>query len=140
MKNLVVFSLCLLLLAAVGCKEAHKAEGINTKGPSDKMRTTIEFETINHDFGSITQEAPAKHRFTFRNTGKHDLRLTNVTASCGCTTPKWSKEPVAPGKSGFIDVQFDPKNKPGNFAKTITVTANTDPEQTKLSIQGEVSE
>ena len=64
--------------------------------------------------------------------------LSNVKASCGCTTPSWTKEPVAPGASGEIHVEFDSKGKSGKQTKTVTITANTDPTTTILTITGEI--
>ncbi|HZX73853.1 MAG TPA: DUF1573 domain-containing protein [Cyclobacteriaceae bacterium] len=65
------------------------------------------------------------------------LIITNVQASCGCTTPSWTKDPVMPGGSGFIKATFNAAS-PGVFGKTVTVTANVDPGFVQLSIKGEV--
>ncbi len=74
--------------------------------------------------------------FSFTNTGKVPLILNDVKASCGCTTPEWTKEPVLPGKNGTIRVTFNPKNRPGSFSKTIQVNSNADLPVVTLAIRG----
>ena len=104
-------------------------------------QTTAEmtFESLEHDFGKIKEDAgPANFNFNFKNTGKVPLVIAAVNASCGCTTPEWSKEPVMPGKSGFIKVSYNPLNRPGSFNKTITVAANIPNGTLMLKIAGEV--
>ena len=99
----------------------------------------ITFETMDHDFGKIKEDSgPANFNFNFKNTGKVPLVISNVSASCGCTTPEWSKEPVLPGKSGFVKVSYNPLNRPGSFNKTISVMANIPNGVQVLKISGEV--
>jgi hypothetical protein len=100
---------------------------------------TAAFEVESHDFGKINEsDGPATFKFSFRNTGAEPLILNSVHASCGCTTPSYSKEPVLPGAKGFIDVTYNPQSRPGHFNKDITVTTNGDPETIVLKISGEV--
>lgn len=99
----------------------------------------IKFEKMEHPFGKIKQEAgPAVCNFNFANTGKVPLVISSVNASCGCTTPEWSKEPLLPGKTGFIKVSYDSKTHPGPFSKTITVIANVPNSTRVLTISGDV--
>lgn len=100
--------------------------------------TAITFAETKHDFGIIEQGEKVAHVFKFTNTGNEPLVLSNVRASCGCTTPNWTKEPVAPGDEGEIHVEFDSKGKSGKQTKTVTVTANTDPAKTIVTITGEI--
>lgn len=102
---------------------------------------TIVFDEKTHDFGTI-QEADGKVSYVFKFTNKGDQPLVvhNVKASCGCTTPEWTKTPVLPGKSGTIKATFDPQNRPGNFNKTITVYSNSSTENEILRITGLVKE
>ena len=87
-------------------------------------------ETV-HDFGSIPQGKPVYYFFDVVNTGKTELKLDNVQASCGCTTPEWSKDPIAPGATAKIKVGFNASAE-HYFEKNITITYNG--KQTKLLI------
>jgi len=99
----------------------------------------IQFEKPDHNFGQIKEEAgEAVFNFKFTNTGKIPLIIQGVEASCGCTTPEWSQEPILPGKPGFIKVSYNPEQRPGTFAKSITVTANVPKSYRVLTISGEV--
>lgn len=96
----------------------------------------ITFEKTAHDFGKITEGTQATVVFKFKNTGNAPLILTNVEASCGCTVPTWSSQPIPPGASGEIKAVFDSKGRPGNFNKTITVKHNAPGKTDYLSIRG----
>jgi hypothetical protein len=97
----------------------------------------FKFSEESHDFGQIKEEnGPVNVEFKFVNTGNAPLIIKNVKASCGCTTPSYSQEPVQPGKSGYIKAQYDPFNRPGVFEKNLTIEANTDPSFTFLKIKG----
>jgi len=95
------------------------------------------WDNTTHDFGRIKQGTPVTHEFKFTNSGKTPLVITNVQASCGCTTPDWSKEPVMPGGQGFIKATYNAAS-PGAFSKTVTVTANIETGFVQLTIKGEV--
>ena len=113
--------------------------GILTAGMLFAQEPVIEFDKTEHDFGKINEaDGRVTTVFTFRNSGMTPLVLNNVRASCGCTTPKWTKEPVEPGKEGQITVTYNPNGRPGKFQKTITVTSNAKTATTKLYIKGEV--
>lgn len=85
--------------------------------------TTIKFKTETHDFGTLQEGDPAEAEFSFTNTGKKPLIIQNVQPGCGCTTPFWSKDPVAPGKTGTIKAAYGTKGRVGTFNKNITVTS-----------------
>jgi Protein of unknown function (DUF1573) len=89
-----------------------------------------------HDFGKIPQGKPVYYSFTIINTGKTPLKLDNVQASCGCTTPEWSRDAIAPGDKAVIKVGYNAAAE-GSFTKPVTITYNTS--QTKqLTIKGTV--
>lgn len=97
----------------------------------------ITFESIQHDFGTFPEEnGKVSCEFSFTNTGKADLVLQKVKASCGCTTPDWTKEPVKPGEKGIVKATYNASGRPGSFTKTITVTSNAG--EKRLTIKGEV--
>lgn len=95
------------------------------------------WDNTTHDFGKIKQGTPVTHEFKFTNTGKAPLVITNVQASCGCTTPAWTKDPVMPGGQGFIKATYNAASV-GAFNKTVTVTANIEAGFVQLVIKGEV--
>ena len=100
---------------------------------------TIAFEDKAHDFGNIKEQAGlASYEFKFKNTGNQPLIINKVTASCGCTTPKWTKEPISPGGDGYIQVAYNPKNRPNKFNKSVTVYSNANPKVVSLRISGNV--
>ncbi|NMH29262.1 DUF1573 domain-containing protein [Flavobacterium silvaticum] len=87
--------------------------------------------------GDIPQGKPKEVEFSFTNTGKSDVIITNVKASCGCTTTDYTKTPVKPGETAFVKATFNAANK-GAFSKTLTVTTNADAEPKILNFKGTV--
>uniref|UniRef100_UPI003B5B4F77 DUF1573 domain-containing protein n=1 Tax=Reichenbachiella sp. TaxID=2184521 RepID=UPI003B5B4F77 len=99
----------------------------------------LEFINNDHDFGEIKEDGgPAIYEFEFKNTGTAPLIISHVRASCGCTTPGWSKEPVLPGETGYVKAQYNPRNRPGSFRKSLTITTNGDPAVVHAYIKGKV--
>ncbi|GAB4376412.1 MAG: hypothetical protein Kow0075_03520 [Salibacteraceae bacterium] len=101
-------------------------------------KTTIAFDEAEHDFGRIKQNGKYKHKFTFTNTGENPLIISKAKGSCGCTVPTYPTEPIPPGEKGEIEVVYRPKNQLGKQMKTITITANTSPPTTQLTIHARV--
>jgi len=103
------------------------------------QKPVISFDVKEHDFGKINEkDGSVTYVFNFTNKGNAPLVVNRVQASCGCTTPTWSKEPIEPGKKGAITVTYNTANRGGMFTKTITVYSNDALEQTVLIIKGEV--
>jgi len=103
------------------------------------QKPVIVFEKNSHDFGKINEEdGKATVVFNFSNKGNAPMVVSRVQASCGCTTPTWTKEPIEPGKKGSITVSYNPLGRPGIFTKTITVYSNATEEAVNLTIRGEV--
>jgi hypothetical protein len=100
--------------------------------------TIVSFDRIEHNFGKLKDGEKPFTTFKFTNTGKEDLVISNATGSCGCTVPEWPKEPIKPGKSGSIKVEFDSKDKLGEQIKTVSVTSNTEPSINTLTIKATV--
>ncbi len=101
--------------------------------------TTVKFDSNEFDYGVIDQGEKVTHVYKFTNTGSEPLIISNAKGSCGCTVPQWPKDPIMPGTDGEIKVQFDSKGKRGKQSKRVTITANTDPSQTFLTIKGEIN-
>lgn len=113
---------------------------MNAPKPAAGPPTTMAFAQTEHDFGKIKQNTENKHIFTFTNTGANPLIIQDAKGSCGCTVPKYPKEPIAPGQTGEIEVVYSPGTQKGQQMKTVTLMANTEPEQTVLQIRADVEE
>lgn len=143
----VVYFSILLLIFSVACNQAG-----NDKLPSDLVRNpksasdqnsgqqtpAISFEKDTHDFGRIILGEKVTYSFKFTNTGQADLIISNVSSSCGCTVPTFTKTPLKAGEKGIISVTFDSENRKGFQHKTITVLTNTVPNSTTLNIKAMV--
>lgn len=107
---------------------------------AQQNQPNISFETESYNFGKINEAKGAvQYVFNFTNTGSEPLIIQNVQPSCGCTTPEWSREPVAPGGKGFIKATFNPAGRPGPFNKSISVVSNGLRNSVVLKITGEVN-
>lgn len=110
---------------------------ISLAGYSQKATDeNLNLKETSFDFGKIPQGRPVTHNFEVANKGKAPLIIESVEASCGCTTPQWSQEPIAPGASSTIKVGFNASAE-GKFSKTITIIYNGEKIKT-LHISGEV--
>lgn len=106
---------------------------------SGQQSKPVQFREELFDFGNISETGgPATHEFVYTNVTGRPIKILSVQASCGCTTPDWSKEPVAPGKTGYIQASFNPVGRPGYFNKTLTVTTDADASPIVLQIKGQV--
>ena len=131
-------------------KKEAPAPDVNTKpGKFDPAKsqaeepagpmTSIAFNEYVHDFGVMDEGDVVVHTFKFTNTGAEPLILNKCKGSCGCTVPECPKEAIAPGGTGSIEVKFNSKGKKNKQTKKVTVTANTDPAQTILTINAQVT-
>ena len=102
----------------------------------------IKFDKLVHDFGKFSESAPVvSTTFSFTNTGDQPLVINQAVASCGCTVPEYTKEPIQPGKKGELKVTYNGTGKfPGHFKKSITVRTNGKVEMTRLYIEGTMEE
>jgi len=105
--------------------------------------TSMEYVETTFDFGEVQEGEKVRHVYKFTNTGDEPLVISNAKGSCGCTVPDWPREPIAAGATSEIIVEFDTKGK-GSVegkpqTKRVTVTANTDPVNTFLTITGKVN-
>lgn len=131
----VILSFAFLMMAFVMVNAQDQPTQPTT--PPNPNAPEIKFTSDTHDYGTINKGADGNCSFTFTNTGKEPLILSNVRSSCGCTTPSWTKDPVLPGKSGKIDVHYD-TNRLGQISKSITVTSNAKSSTVVLMIKGNV--
>lgn len=127
MKRILTLSLMLFAVISMSVAQTKKAE--------------IKFDNITHDFGKFSsKDAVQKCVFTFTNTGNAPLIINQAIASCGCTVPSYTKEPVKPGEKGTIKVTYNGKGMfPSHFKKSITVRSNAATEMVRLYIEGELT-
>ncbi|MDR0394468.1 MAG: DUF1573 domain-containing protein [Tannerella sp.] len=127
-----IFSAFLML----GCIISAQAQDTSQKPVFSPTETTYDFGTIGETDGY------AEHIFNFKNAGDAPLVINRIQASCGCTKPEWTQQPVEPGKDGVIIITFNPRGRIGNFHKTATVYTNEENgyKRHKLTITGVVVE
>ena len=107
---------------------------------SAQAKAEIKFDKTTHDFGTFSEEDPVVTcTFTFTNIGKAPLVIHQAIASCGCTVPQYTQEPVLPGKTGTLTVTYNGTGRyPGHFRKSITLRTNAETEVLRLYIEGEM--
>lgn len=124
-KALLGISFFMLFTAAAFAQEQNiKAPVAATVASSTLQPDDMKFTSDSYDFGTLEEGAAADHVFTFTNNGKENLVIQRVQPSCGCTTPDWTKEPIPPGKTGFIKASYGTQGRPGHFEKSMTVFTN----------------
>jgi hypothetical protein len=131
MKKNLLFMLCMMLLGT--CTFAQETALASAK---TSTTTAARWTSDTHDFGKVTQGEPVTTTFSFTNTGNSPVILTEVKGSCGCTATDYTKEAVAPSKSGFVKTTYNAAS-PGYFHKTVTVTTSNG-EVKQLIVKGEV--
>jgi hypothetical protein len=134
------FALCYSLTA---CDTANQTADTTTTGTSvatnGKMPVIALREKEVFDFGTLTEGDTVEHVFQFTNTGNFPLIINNLTASCGCTTPEWPRDPIAPGEASSVRVRFNSRGKQGQQNKTVTIFANTEPAMTEIQFKAMVN-
>lgn len=108
---------------------------------SADAQAVIKFDRISHDYGKFTENQVQTCVFKFTNTGDEPLVIHQAFASCGCTVPTFTKESIAPGKSGELKVVYNGKGKlPGHFKKSVSVRSNATNSLCRVMIEGEMIE
>ena len=119
--------------------DQHVQEARTTQA-AGMPKTTITFDTMKHDFGTIKEGEFGKFSYRFRNTGTAPLLIASAKASCGCTVPTWPKDPIVPGGEGEIAVEFDSNNRVGHQQKAVIITSNAQQEKMSLVFTADVVE
>ena len=146
MKQLLALTI-LVTFSLISCKEnvANKINKENLEVAKERDyklnqgAAVIAFSKTEHDFGVINEGDIVETTFSFKNTGKSELIITNAVGSCGCTVPEWPKEPISAGESGQIKVIFNSQGKPNKQSKTITLTTNTANGKETVLVKAEVT-
>lgn len=109
---------------------------------SAMAQAEIKFDKVSHNFGKFSESAPkVTCIFTYTNIGDAPLIINQAVASCGCTVPEYTKEPVQPGQKGQLKITYNGAGKfPGHFKKTVTVRTNGKVEMTRLYVEGDMEE
>ena len=129
--------LLFILALVTGFSVAAQAQPTSS-APDDKNGPVITFAVESYSFDSIKQGDVVVREFKFTNTGKSPLIISEVIVGCGCTVTEFSKEPIAPGKTGTVKVEFHSANKMGPQDKTATVKSNSTGGDVILHLKGTV--
>jgi hypothetical protein len=138
----IKLSILAVLLCSVSFAQKTKSKKAQTVVTTEVVKVVasseLKWNEDIHNFGDIEQSKPVSFDFTFTNTTKEVILLTNVKPSCGCTAANYTKTPIKPGEKGVVTATFD-ANTPNSFMKTVTVTTNsTDVTPKILTIKGNV--
>jgi len=138
MKRLIIAITLILLAASLFALKLF----LPASNPMSEQQKEAVFAVVGestHDFKTIKEaDGPVTHTFKIKNEGKAPLVITNVTASCGCTSPDWTKQPIAPGKIGEVKVTYDPAGRPNPFSRPVAVYSNGHKGSYNLTIKGNV--
>ncbi len=131
MKKILLFAVALIMALTVSAQEQAQVQ-----------KQIVKIAEKTYDFGTIKEEdGRVSHVFTLKNVTEGPLTIKNVRASCGCTTPAWSREPIAPEAEAQITVTYNASGRPGAFHKSVTVTLSNGTEDFTqvLFIKGKVT-
>src|SRR5690606_962638 len=148
MKKVLLFSLVSLFIISCGTNATDNTNENARLESSSVDANEVSVDTANapiitmtndtFNFGEAKEGDKVSHEFEFVNDGNTPLIISSVTASCGCTTPNYPKQPIQPGEKSKIEVVFDTKNQPGMQHKVITMFSNAHPNRTLFHLKGEV--
>jgi hypothetical protein len=138
LRGFILLSLVFTISCGSWNKDTVQSGSGDLLSDDPENKPIIEFVKTVHDFGKIAQGEVVGTTFIFKNTGKSNLIIRDANASCGCTVPRWDKEPVPPGEKGTLEVVFDSSGRIGKQSKSITVHTNADNATIILSIKAEV--
>lgn len=127
MKKRLACYMCMLVLS-LGCAWAQS-------------KADLKFDKTTHNFGTFSEKNPiVSCVFTFTNVGDAPLVIHQAIASCGCTVPEYTQEPVMPGKKGTIKITYNGTGKyPGHFKKSITIRTNAKTEMMRIYVEGDMT-
>jgi hypothetical protein len=115
-----------------------KQEQTRESEAASMPKTKMEFFETKHDFGKIKEGDKVRYAYKFKNTGTNPLLISKVTVGCGCTSPSFTKEPIAPGGEGEIVLEFNSKGKPGHQEKNAIIHSNAEVEAMSIGFTADV--
>jgi len=116
-------------------KAAEGTPAIEENLPDSKMV----FEYLEVDYGTQVQNSDPIRKFPFVNEGSEPLVIQGAKGSCGCTVPRYPREPILPGEAGEVEVRYDTK-RIGPFTKTVRLTYNGTKTPVVLTIRGKITQ
>jgi hypothetical protein len=138
MRLLNITGMLILLLFGTACTD-RKNTGLTENGKDQTgLQAEIRFEKTDHHMGKILQGEKVGYNFTFTNEGDAALVILDASASCGCTVPKYSKDPISPGAKGSVEVVFDSSGRIGLQNKTVTIKTNGKVPVIHLTIKADI--
>ena len=139
MKRSLIIYLVLIAALASNCGNITRKNTANSGvQTTDTGTVIISFQEYEHDFGKVAEGEKVSYNFGFTNSGTGSLVILTATTSCGCTVPKYSTNPIAPGGKGNLEVVFDTSGRNGKQTKIITVRSNAVKKEVLLKITSEV--
>jgi hypothetical protein len=138
MSLLHITRLLILLLLGTACTNQKSTEVSGMIEDQAGLKPDIRFEKTEHDLGRILQGEKVGYNFIFTNEGDASLVILDASASCGCTVPKYSSEPIAPGEKGSVEVVFDSSGRMGQQRKTVTLKTNGKVQMVHLTIKADI--
>jgi hypothetical protein len=138
MRLLHITGLLILFIFGAACTNEKSAKVSGTVEDQTGMKPEIRFDKTEHNLGRILQGEKVGYNFTFTNDGDASLVILDASASCGCTIPKYSKEPIAPGGKGSVEVVFDSSGRMGQQSKTVTLKTNGKVPVVYLTIKADI--
>lgn len=144
--NFRIYSIFLLSIVLFSCNSddnqgidaSSVSNSASANGNTNSSLPEIKFEEEVFDFGKITQGEVVSHDFKFKNIGNSNLIISGASGSCGCTVPKWPKEPILTNGEGKMNVVFSSEGKKGIQEKTITIVTNCEPSTRIIRIKADV--
>src|SRR5699024_5938762 len=132
--------ICVALATLVSCgnSENNESQSSDTLASEAATGGKIEFDEPIFDFGQVKEGEVVEQIYSYTNTGTAPVILSQVSASCGCTTPSYTQTPVLPGQSGEIKVSFDSDGQVGKQQKIVTIASNAENKVTTIQLRGEV--
>lgn len=146
MKRLCLINLVILSVTVGLGSCQHTAGSDQTESqaleeqPHHEGNPIMKFAVDTYDFGDIAPGETVSYTFTYTNEGDANLIILSAAAGCGCTVPKWKKDPLPPGKQGHVEVVFDSSGRSGKQIKNVTIRSNGDPSVKRLQIQANIIE